>query len=499
MSVSDQASSRPNILLIYSDDHSAEAVGVYGSRINETPHLDRIASEGMVFDNAFCTNGICAPARAVVLTGVHSHLNGVRDNGGRLDQSRMTFPRLLQSSGYNTALIGKWHLKDNPVGFDHWEILPGQGHYYAPDFVSEQGVVRESGYVTDLTVDKSIQWLAHQWDREKPFLLMCQNKAPHRGWMPGPAHLKLYEDVDIPEPETLFDDWSGRSDASLQQEMTIERHLYEYYDLKVPPVDESVELNGPDRWMDGILNRMTQSQREAWNEAYGPRNDSFRDSNLKGRDLHRWKYQRYIKDYLRCIASVDDNTGRLMRWLEENDLVDDTIVIYTSDQGFFLGEHGWYDKRFMYEPSLRCPLIVRWPGMTAPGSRNTNLVQNLDLAPTFLEMAGLTPPQEMQGRSLVPLLKGESPDRWRASIYYEYFEKGIHAVQPHYGVRTNQFKLIHFPEIDQWELYDLFEDPDEIHNLADQEQYADVKLELMSELNRLRHHYMVPEVVQPSF
>ena len=497
MSLASGPATRPNILLIYSDDHSAEAVGAYGSRINETPHLDSLASEGMVFENAFCTNGICAPARAVVLTGVHSHLNGVRDNGGRLDQERITFPRLLQADGYNTALIGKWHLKDNPVGFDHWEVLPGQGHYYSPDFVTEEGTVREEGYVTDLTVDKSIDWLANQWDRDKPFLLMCQNKAPHRGWMPGPDHLTRYDGTVVPEPATLFDDWAGRSQAAANQEMTIDRHLYEYYDLKVPPLDRSVELVGPDRWMDGILARMTPSQRKAWDEAYGPRNKAFRQSDPDGDDLHRWKYQRYIKDYLRCIASVDDNAGRLVDWLEENGLAENTIVVYTSDQGFFLGEHGWYDKRFMYEPSLRSPLIVRWPGVIEPGSRNSHLVQNLDLAPTFLAMAGVDTPSEMQGSSLVPLMQGQSPDDWRESIYYEYFEKGIHAVEPHYGVRTDRFKLIHFPALDEWELFDLEQDPDEVINLSGDPDHAAKEAELRTELERLRIHYKVPEAVDP--
>lgn len=486
---------RPNILFIYSDDHSAAAVGAYGSQINETPHLDRLASEGIVFDNAFCTNGICAPARAVVLTGLHSHLNGVRDNGGRLDQTKPTFPRLLNEAGYNTAIIGKWHLKDDPVGFDHWEVLPGQGHYYAPDFLTPEGKVREAGYVTDLTVDKSIAWLDEDWDREKPFLLMCQNKAPHRGWMPGPDHLTKYDGEEIAEPSTLFDDWTGRSEAASQQEMTIDRHMYEYYDLKVPPLDEDQQLQGPDRWMDNILGRMSPEQRAAWDAAYGPRNQAYRDSDPKGDDLHRWKYQRYIKDYLRCIASVDDNVGRLLQWLDENDLAENTIVVYTSDQGFFLGEHGWYDKRFMYEPSLRSPFIVRWPGMVKPGSRDDHLVQNLDVAQTFLDIAGVPAPAAMQGRSMVPLLKGEDPEGWRDAIYYEYFEKGIHAVQPHYGVRTDRYKLMYFPELDAWELYDLKTDPDEVDNLAGLSDYEPVQARLREELDRLRLHYLVPEAL----
>ncbi|MDG2423155.1 MAG: sulfatase [Phycisphaerales bacterium] len=490
-----QVQDRPNILFIYSDDHSAAAVSAYGSQINETPNLDRLAAEGMVFDNAFCTNGICAPARAVILTGLHSHLNGVRDNGGRLDQSKPTFPRLLKDAGYNTAIIGKWHLKDNPVGFDHWEVLPGQGNYYAPDFLTPEGKVREPGYVTDLTTDKSIQWLEDDWDREKPFLLMCQNKAPHRGWMPGPDHLTKYDGEVIAEPATLFDDWSGRSQAASEQEMTIDRHMYEYYDLKVPPADSEVELKGPDRWMNKLLGRMSPEQRSAWDAAYGPRNAVYRKDNPTGDDLHRWKYQRYIKDYLRCIASVDDNVGRLLKWLDDNGLAENTIVVYTSDQGFFLGEHGWYDKRFMYEPALRSPFIVRWPGMVESGTRDGHLVQNLDVAQTFLEVAGVPAPDEMQGQSMVPLLKGESPDDWRDSFYYEYFEKGIHAVQPHYGVRTDRYKLMYFPELDAWELYDLQTDPDEINNIAGDSEHKAVESDLRAELDRLRLHYLVPEAM----
>ena len=490
-----QVPERPNILFIYSDDHSAAAVGAYGSQINETPNLDRLAAEGMVFDNAFCTNGICAPARAVILTGLHSHLNGVRDNGGRLDQSKPTFPRLLKDAGYNTAIIGKWHLKDNPVGFDHWEVLPGQGNYYSPDFLTPDGKVREPGYVTDLTTDKSIQWLEDDWDRKKPFLLMCQNKAPHRGWMPGPDHLTKYDGEVIAEPATLFDDWSGRSRAASEQEMTIDRHMYEYYDLKVPPADSEAELKGPDKWMDRLLDRMSPEQRAAWDAAYGPRNEVYRETNPDGDDLHRWKYQRYIKDYLRCIASVDDSVGRMLQWLDDNGLAENTIVVYTSDQGFFLGEHGWYDKRFMYEPALRSPFIVRWPGMVESGTRDGHLVQNLDVAQTFLEIAGVPAPGEMQGRSMLPLFKGESPDDWRDSLYYEYFEKGIHAVQPHYGVRTERFKLMYFPELDAWELYDLQVDPDEINNIAGDAKYEAIEFKMREELDRLRLHYLVPEAM----
>ncbi|MEE2719135.1 MAG: sulfatase [Planctomycetota bacterium] len=487
------ADGRPNILFIYTDDHSAAAVGCYGSRINETPHLDRIAREGMRFDNAFCTNGICAPCRAVVLTGTHSHVNGLMDNGDVFDGSQPTFPRLLRDGGYHTALVGKWHLKSDPTGFDHWAVLPGQGHYYNPDFITPEGTVRDEGYVTDLVTDRSIDWLEQDWDREKPFLLMCQHKAPHRSWMPGPDHLDLYDGVEIPEPPTLFDDYATRASPAREQEMEIDRHMYIHYDLKVVPTEEeAANLRGADRWIRGMRERMTPGQLAAWDAAFADRNEAFRAAKLEGRDLVRWKYQRYIKNYLRCIASVDDNVGRLLAWLDEQGLADDTIVVYSSDQGFFLGEHGWYDKRFMYEPSLRTPLLVRWPGTVPAGGSEDALVQNLDLAQTFLEVAGVEAPDRMQGASLVPLLSGPTPDSWRDSIYYEYFEQGIHNVHPHRGVRTDRWKLIEYPGTGEWELFDLQEDPDEVRNLAGEPQHESTRRRLEDELRRLQVVYGVP-------
>ncbi|MAB82016.1 MAG: sulfatase [Phycisphaerae bacterium] len=487
-------SERPNILFIYTDDHSAAAVGAYGSRINRTPGMDRIAEEGMRFDNAFCTNGICAPCRAVVLTGTHSHVNGLMDNGDVFDGSQPTFPQLLRDDGYATALIGKWHLKTDPTGFDHWAVLPGQGDYYNPDFVTADGTVRDEGYVTDLVTDRSIDWLQREWDREKPFLLMCQHKAPHRSWMPGPGHLDLYEGIEIPEPATLFDDYATRASAAHDQEMEIDRHMYLHYDLKVEPTEqERAELSGPDRWIRGMRERLTPEQLAAWDAAFADRNEAFRAAGLEGRDLVRWKYQRYIKNYLRCIASVDDNVARLLDWLDAQGLAEDTIVVYSSDQGFFLGEHGWYDKRFMYEPSLRTPLLIRWPGTIAAGRTEDALVQNLDLAQTFLDVAGVPAPDRMQGSSLLPLLEGRTPDTWRESIYYEYFERGIHNVQPHRGVRTDRWKLIEYPDRGEWELFDLHEDPDEIVNLADDPVHLETRTELESELRRLQVVYGVPD------
>ena len=322
---------------------------------------------------------------------------------------------------------------------------------------------------------------------------MLQHKAPHRSWMPGPDHLDLFDGEWIPEPDTLFDDYTTRGTPARDQEMTIARHMYLHYDLQVPPTEaEGADLKGPDRAYERLLNRMTPKERAAWDAAYAPRNAAFREANLEGAELVRWKYQRYIKNYLRCIQSVDDNVGRVLDYLEANGLAENTIVIYSSDQGFYLGEHGWYDKRFMYEPSLRMPFIVRWPGVTDPGSRDTHLVQNLDFAETFLEIAGIEAPEEMQGESVVPLMRGEEPDDWRESIYYEYFEVGIHAVEPHYGVRTNRHKLMHFHRVDEWELYDIPNDPDEVHNLYGQPGLEDLTAGLKTEIARLREHYQVP-------
>ncbi|MDG2054609.1 MAG: sulfatase [Phycisphaerales bacterium] len=484
---------QPNIVFVMTDDHASAAVSAYGSHLNQTPHIDALADQGTLFENAFCTNGICAPSRAVFLTGTHSHINGVEDNGDIFDGSQATFPSLLQDAGYQTALFGKWHLKTDPTGFDHWEVLPGQGHYYAPEFVTADGKHNVSGYCTDITTDKAIDWLAGREDKDRPFLLMVQHKAPHRSWMPGPDHLNLYEDVKIAEPATLFDDYATRSDAARNQEMSIANHMWMNYDLKVPPIDKEGVLDGPDRWADGLLERMTTSERSNWNAAFEPRNQSFREEGLEGQDLVRWKYQRYIKNYLRCIASVDDNVGRLNEALEAAGLSGNTIFIYVSDQGFYLGEHGWYDKRFMYEPSLRLPMIIRWPGQAIAGQRRQELVQNLDMAQTLLDAAGVAAPDRMQGQSMLPLIRGDSVDPWRSSIYYEYSEQGIHNVEPHYGVRTSRYKLIYFPGLDAWELYDLKVDPNEIDNRIDDQKYADIAANLRSELTRLRHHYQVEE------
>jgi len=466
------AKDRPNILFIFTDDHATHAISAYGSKINKTPHLDRIANEGMIFNNCFCTNSICAPSRAVILTGKHSHLNSVPTNRERFDGSQTTFPKLLQNAGYQTAMIGKWHLKSDPTGFDYWKVLLGQGPYYNPPLKTRDGVEKHTGYTTEVITDEAMNWLKNDREEEKPFMLMLQHKAPHRNWQPGPDYLNMYDDTTIPEPETLFDDYDTKTSANKTQTMTIKEHLNQR-DLKlVPP------------------GNLTEEQLEQWNAAYGPKNEAFEEASLEGDDLIRWKYQRYIKDYLRCIASVDDQVGRVLDYLDETGLAANTIVIYSSDQGFYLGDHGWFDKRWMYEESLRMPLMVRWPGVIEPGSSSDDLVQNLDFAETFLDIAGTGIPDEMQGQSLVPLLKGTTPDDWRDAIYYHYHEfPGAHSVRKHYGVRTGRYKLIYYYEIDEWELFDLREDFEELNNVYGNPEYASVVERLKNKLKQLREKY----------
>ncbi|TLS51831.1 sulfatase [Paenibacillus antri] len=451
---------QPNIVFIMSDDHAAHAIGSYGSKVNRTPNIDRIAQEGMRFDRCYCTNSICAPSRAAILTGLYNHLNGVETLGHKFDGRQTTFPKLLQASGYQTGLIGKWHLghggDHDPTGFDYWCVLPGQGDYHNP-LMYEMGRERVfPGYVSDIVTDISLEWLQRR-DPNRPFLLMCHHKAPHRPWEPDDKHMSLYEDEDIPEPDTFDDDYENRSEAARRATMRVERDL-DPIDLKREP-----------------------------------------PPNLTPQQLKRWKYQRYMKDYLRCIASVDDNVGRLLDYLDREGIAEETLVVYTSDQGFFLGDHGWYDKRFMYEESLRMPFLVRYPREVRPGSAMDAMALNVDFAPTFLDLAGVDIPSEMQGSSLRPLLQGRIPDGWRTSMYYRYWEhmSQPHRVASHYGIRTQRYKLIYYygqslgmtsyeatpPE---WELFDLERDPRELNNVYDSPAYAQIVRELKEELSRLQ-------------
>ncbi len=475
---------RPNIVFVFSDDHAVQAISAYGSRVNQTPRIDQLAREGAIFLNSFCGNSICAPSRATVLTGKHSHANGKRTNMDRFDPDQVTFPKLLKAAGYQTALIGKWHLKEDPQGFDHWEVLRGQGHYYNPDFRTREGVARRQGYATDLITDLSIEWLQGR-DADRPFLLMCQHKAPHRTWAPPLRHLKPAA-APLPEPATLFDDWSGRSATLARNEMSIRDYFYWDYDLKVPdsgmPDPFNRALKSPE------ARRMNPDQRRRWDEAYAAENSAFRSAPPKGEALLRWKYQRYIKDYVGTVAAVDESVGRLLDFIDANGLKQDTIVVYASDQGFYLGEHGWYDKRWMFEESLRMPLLVRWPGRVLPGTRIEGMVQNIDYAPTFLAAAGVSIPEKIQGRSLTPLLEGR-PTPWRDQIWYAYYEEGEHAVPRHEGVRTRRHKLMFLPGTGEWQLFDLESDPHELRSVHADPAYAGVLARMQERLGAARARY----------
>ena len=467
---------RPNIVFIFTDDHAYQAIGAYGSKLIRTPNIDRIAREGMRFDRCLVTNSICGPSRAAILSGKYSHRNGFYNNtNSRFDGSQTTFPKLLRQSGYQTALIGKWHLVSDPTGFDHWDILPGQGQYYNPPMIRNGERIRREGYTTDVITDLSLDWLKRR-DPSRPFVLMSQHKAPHREWAPNLKYLQEY-DRKYPEPETLFDDYAGRGNAEKSQDMEIARTMTPA-DLKLTPP-----------------RYLTPEQRKAWDAYYEPRNEDFRKANLTGRDLVRWKYQRYMHDYLACLASVDESVGRLLDYLKETGLDRNTLVVYSSDQGFYLGEHGWFDKRWIFEESLRTPLLVRWPGVTKPGSVRRDLVSNVDFAQTLLEAAGVDSPSDMQGRSLVPLLKGRTPRDWRKSFYYHYYEfPGPHDVAKHYGVVTDRYKLVHFyePRMDYWELFDRKSDPKEMRSVYDDPEYANTRREMLTELTRLRAELAVP-------
>jgi arylsulfatase A-like enzyme len=499
MALSASADTRPNIVFVFSDDHATQAISAYGGRLKEvapTPHLDKLAADGILFNRCMVTNSICGPSRATILTGKHSHLNGYmvntvlkdgKDFTPQFDGSQQTFPKLLQQAGYQTAIIGKWHLGSKPTGFDHWEVLPGQGNYYNPDFIGKDGQFQETGYVTEIITEKAKHWLDAQRDTSKPFILMVQHKAPHRQWDPAPKYLNAFDDVTIPEPDTLFDDYSGRGTAAHEQDMTIEHTLEMGSDLKV--LEQAVGSKLAER-----LARMTPEQRAAWHAAYQPKNDAFLTANLTGKELIRWKYQRYLKDYLRTIKSVDDSIGELRAHLEATGLADNTIFVYSSDQGFYLGEHGWFDKRFMFDESYRAPLLVSWPGVTEPGRVNADLVSNLDFAQTFLDIAGAEIPSDMQGLSLVPVFKGETPADWRDSLYYHYYEyPGWHMVHRHEGVYDGRYKLMHFYDLGEWELYDLETDPKEMTNQYDNPEYAETIERMHAELNELQNQYQVPE------
>ena len=498
------AAERPNIVFIFTDDHALEAISAYGDRfdkVSPTPNIDRIATEGMLFRNSFCGNSICGPSRATILTGKHTHRNGYMDNNSsRFDGTQQTFPKLLQKAGYETAIIGKWHLISDPTGFDHWEILPGQGNYYNPDFIQMDGnAKRFPGYVTDIVTDKSIEWLKGRKDKSKPFILMCQHKAPHRNWTPAPRHYNLFDGVTIPEPPTLFDGYENRIKALSRQEMQISEDFSWGHDMLLPgePTDP--------RFVKGMSNdelaRMTPEQKQAFAEAYREENQELMEAlpNMSDTDLTKWKYQRYMKNYLACIRAVDEGIGRVLDHLDESGQADNTIVIYSSDQGFYLGEHGWYDKRWMFEESLSMPFVIRWPGVIKHGVKSAAMIQNIDYAPTFLEMAGAAVPADIQGKSILPILKGEgkTPEGWRDAVFYQYSGESTHAVARHDGVRNSRHKLMRFPDTDEWMLFDLKEDPQEMNNAFADPAYAKVLGEMKNLYKDLREQYGVSDSTFP--
>ena len=485
----------PNIVFIMTDDHAYQAISAYGSTLIETPNIDRLAAEGVRFDKSFVTNSICSPSRATALTGKFSHLNGVRDNLDVFDSTQMTFPKILQAHNYHTAVIGKWHLKSEPTGFDFWKVLPDQGHYYNPEFRTPKGIEATQGYVTDQITTATLDYLDEIQNTEKPFLLMYHHKAPHRQWWPSMDDLNAYRSTVFPVPTTLFDTYENRGQAAKTAEMRIADHMALSADNKIKPeLLEKMNINEFSDWYTTAYteryNRLNATEQKQWDAVYDPINSQFENSLLEGDRLTRWKYQRYLEDYLGSLRSVDRNIGRLLTYLDEHNLTENTLVVYTSDQGFYLGEHGWFDKRLMYEPSFRTPLIMRLPSRIPPGTVNKHLVQNIDYAPTFLDLANITIPKEMQGKSLVPLFEKNS-EPWRDELYYHYYEyPGIHMVKRHYGIRTERYKLIHFYyDVDEWELYDLARDPEEMNNVYGTKEYQIVQEELHQRLNKLRTKY----------
>lgn len=506
----EQAPRRPNIIVMMTDDHTWQGMSCYGSKLMQTPNLDRIADEGIRMDRCYVANAISGPSRACILTGKYSHVNGFTDNSRTFDGSQPTFPKHLHDAGYQTAMIGKWHLNSAPQGFDTYSILVGQGEYYNPVFIEDSVERTVPGYVTDIITDKAIDFLDHR-DPERPFAMLYYHKAPHRNWMPAQRHLGAFDDVTFPEPANLIDTYEGRGSAARGQAMEIGRDMWPEWDLKLMTpedlakdyhIEKSGDANKDDvkaanDWRTSVMhyqdvyNRMTPAEKERWNAAYAPRIAEWQTvKNSSPEEIIRWKYQQYMRDYCSVIKGVDENVGRMLNYLDSIGELDNTIIVYTSDQGFFLGEHGWFDKRFMYEECQRTPLLVRYPKAIPAGSVSEALAMNIDLAPTFMDMAGLGVPDDMQGRSLKPVLTsgGKVPDDWRTGVYYHYYEyPSWHSVKRHYGIRTADYKLIHFyNDVDEWELYDMRRDPNEMRNVYDDPAYAEVRADMHRRLAELQ-------------
>lgn len=491
---------RPNVLFIMTDDHTQQALHAYGHGLLDSvffPNMDRLANEGAIFTQSFVTNSICAPSRAVLLTGKYSHKNGKIDNSVPFDWDQPTYPKLLQNAGYQTALIGKIHLGGKPQGYDYSMTLPGQGSYYNPEFIkngTEQ--TKFEGHCEAIIPQLVVDWIENDWDRIKPFAVNFHTKAPHRNWMPEPKYLDYLEAHEFEFPENFFDDYHGRGTAAREQEMEIVNDMYWGWDMKF----EKNPFTGEPSRLPAPFGRMSREQMEAWNSVYGPPNEKFLKEKPEGRELAKFMYHRYLRDYLKTVKSVDDGIGKVLGYLEENGLLDNTVVIYTSDQGFYLGEHGWYDKRFMYEQSLSTPLLVRYPQEIKPGTVVREMVLNLDHAPTILDYAGVDIPSDMQGKSWRSVAAGKTIP-WRDAVYYHYYEyPSVHMVKRHYGVRTDRYKLIHFYyDVDEWEMYDLQKDPDEMRNIYDDPAYSEVKEMLHNKLNELRNQYDDSEELTKKF
>lgn len=490
---------KPNILFIMSDDHAYQAISAYSDKLIKTPNIDRIAKEGILFTNACVSNSICAPSRATILTGKHTHINGKIDNRMPFDTTQVTFPQIFQKNGYQTAMFGKLHFGNNPKGVDDFMILPGQGSYINPRFITKNGDTTITGYVTDIITDYTLNWLDKKRDKEKPFLMMYLHKAPHRPWWPSPEKFKEFTKKQFPLPETLFDDYKNRGTAAKTAEMNLLTHMQYGHDSKIRP--ETIEEMGnvkpevPEfkRGFKGPYGRANKEQKALYDPVLDSINTWFKANwmRLTDEEKMKWKYQRYMQDYLGTISSVDDNVGRVLDYLDESGLAENTLVVYTSDQGFYLGEHGWFDKRFIYDESFKTPLLIRWPNQIKPETTNEEMVQNLDFAQTFLEAAQIKAPEDMQGESLIPLLKGQNDNWTRDAVYYHYYEyPAVHMVKRHYGIVTKEFKLAHFyDDVDEWELYDRKKDPQELNSVYDDPAYAETVDKLKIELAELRIKY----------
>ena len=473
---------RPNIVIIISDDHAFQAISAYGSKLMKTPGIDRIANEGVLFNKAYVTNSICGPSRATIITGKYSHKNGFKDNEhSKFDGGQNTFIKELTNAGYQTAWIGKWHLETAPQGFSYWQVLPGQGSYYNPDFLMMDGSKkRVEGYASNVIEDASENWLDKR-DANKPFCIVIGHKATHRTWIPDTSDMGMFDKVNFPLPHNFYDNYAGRKAAAVQ-DMTVEKTMMMGYDLKMFASEEAENK-------EGNINRMNAAQRAKFDSYYKPIYNDFSSRNLSGKALTEWKYQRYMKDYLSTAASLDRNINRTLDYLDKNNLTKNTIVIYLSDQGFYMGEHGWFDKRFMYEESFRTPMVMRYPGVIKPYSKNNNLVMNLDIAPTILAAAGVKIPADMQGESFLPLVKNNNL-KGRDALYYHYYENGEHSVSPHFGIKTNRYKLIRFyKRVSSWELYDLQKDPNEMNNLFGKRGYETITAKLRMQLDKLIAQY----------